>query len=35
MPAVKTGDVVGAPARTGVRRFPVEVQGNDVLVELD
>jgi nitrite reductase/ring-hydroxylating ferredoxin subunit len=32
---VKTGDVLGPPARNGVRSFPVRVQGNDVLVELD
>lgn len=32
---VKTGDVLGPPARKAVRGFPVQVQGNDVLVELD
>jgi nitrite reductase/ring-hydroxylating ferredoxin subunit len=32
---VKTGDVLGPPARKGVRSYPVKVQGNDVLVELD
>ena len=32
---VKTGDVLGPPARKGVRSFPVKVQGDDVLVELD
>ena len=32
---VRTGEVLGPPARTGVRSFPVKVQGNDVLVELD
>ena len=32
---IKTGEVVGPPAQTGVRRFPVQVQGNDVLVEVD
>ena len=32
---VKTGEVLGPPARKGVRSFPVKVQGNDVLVELD
>ena len=32
---VKTGDVLAPPARTGVRSFPVQVQGDDVLVELD
>ena len=32
---VKTGEVLGPPARQGVRSFPVKVQGNDALVELD
>ena len=32
---VKTGDVLGPPARKGVQCFPVKVQGNDVLVELE
>ena len=32
---VKTGEVLEPPARKGVRSFPVTVQGNDVLVELD
>jgi nitrite reductase/ring-hydroxylating ferredoxin subunit len=32
---VKTGEVLAPPARTGVRSFPVQVQGDDVLVELD
>jgi nitrite reductase/ring-hydroxylating ferredoxin subunit len=32
---VKTGAVLGPPAQTGVRSFPVKLQGNDVLVELD
>ncbi len=32
---VKTGEVLGPPARKGVRSFPVKVQGNDVLVEMD
>ena len=32
---VKTGDVLAPPARIGVRSFPVQVQGDDVLVELD
>jgi nitrite reductase/ring-hydroxylating ferredoxin subunit len=32
---VKTGDVLGPPARKGVRSFPVKLQGDDVLVELD
>jgi nitrite reductase/ring-hydroxylating ferredoxin subunit len=32
---VKTGEVLAPPARQGVRSFPVKVQGDDVLVELD
>jgi nitrite reductase/ring-hydroxylating ferredoxin subunit len=32
---VKTGAVTRPPAPTGVRSFPVKVQGNDVLVEVD
>ena len=32
---VKTGEVVAPPAQQGVRSFPVKVQGDDVLVELD
>jgi nitrite reductase/ring-hydroxylating ferredoxin subunit len=32
---VKTGDVLGPPASTGVRSFPVQVQGSDVLVQVD
>jgi nitrite reductase/ring-hydroxylating ferredoxin subunit len=32
---VKTGEVLAPPARRGVRSFPVQVQGDDVLVELD
>jgi len=32
---VKTGEVTGPPARTGVRSFHVRVEGGDVLVELD
>ena len=32
---VKTGDVLAPPARTGVRSFPAQVQGDVVLVELD
>src|SRR5262249_17320070 len=32
---VQTGDVLAPPAPTGVRSFPVQVQGDDVLVELD
>src|SRR5499426_414872 len=32
---VKTGEVLAPPAQNGVRSFPVKIQGNDVLVELD
>jgi nitrite reductase (NADH) small subunit/3-phenylpropionate/trans-cinnamate dioxygenase ferredoxin subunit len=32
---VNTGEVLALPARTGVRSFPVKVQGDDVLVEQD
>jgi nitrite reductase/ring-hydroxylating ferredoxin subunit len=32
---VKTGEVLCPPADEAVRRFPVKVQGNDVLVELN
>jgi len=32
---VKTGAVTSPPAPTGVRSFPVKVEGNDVLVEID
>jgi nitrite reductase/ring-hydroxylating ferredoxin subunit len=32
---VRTGDVLGPPARQGVRVFPVKVEGDAVLVELD
>ena len=32
---VKTGAVTNPPARAGVQSFPVKVEGNDVLVELD
>ena len=32
---VKTGAVTKPPAGAGVRSFPVKVEGNDVLVELD
>jgi nitrite reductase (NADH) small subunit len=32
---VKTGEVLAPPARKGVQSFPVKVQGDDVLVELD
>lgn len=32
---VKTGDVTGPPAQAGVRSYPVQVKGNDVLVEVD
>jgi len=32
---VKTGAVTNPPARAGVRSFPVKIEGNDVLVEVD
>ncbi len=32
---VKTGAVTRPPAGAGVRSFPVKVEGNDVLVEVD
>jgi nitrite reductase/ring-hydroxylating ferredoxin subunit len=32
---VRTGEVLGPPARQGVRAFPVTVAGDDVFVELD
>ena len=32
---VKTGEALGPLTDEGVRSFPVKVQGNDVLVELD
>jgi nitrite reductase/ring-hydroxylating ferredoxin subunit len=32
---VKTGEVLAPPAGKGVQSFPVKVQGDDVLVELD
>jgi nitrite reductase/ring-hydroxylating ferredoxin subunit len=32
---VKTGAVLAPPARKGVQSFPVTVQGNDVLAELN
>jgi nitrite reductase (NADH) small subunit len=32
---VKTGEALGPPAYEGVQRFPVKIQGNDVLVEVD
>ena len=32
---VTTGAVTSPPAGTGVRSFPVTVEGNDVLVEVD
>jgi len=32
---VKTGAVTRSPAPAGVRSFPVKVEGNDILVELD
>ncbi len=33
--SVSTGEALGPPAYEGVRRFPVKIQGNDVLVELE
>jgi nitrite reductase (NADH) small subunit len=32
---ITTGAVLGPPARQSVRSYPVKVQGNDVLVEID
>src|ERR1700687_911965 len=32
---VKTGAVTAPPAPAGVRNFPVQVEGSDVLVEVD
>ncbi len=32
---VKTGAVTRPPAGAGVRSFPVKIEGNDVLVEVD
>jgi nitrite reductase/ring-hydroxylating ferredoxin subunit len=32
---VRTGEVLSPPARQGVRAFPVQVEGEDVLVELE
>ena len=32
---VKTGVVTRPPAPSGVRSFPVKIEGNDVLVEID
>ena len=32
---VKTGAVTSPPAPAGVRSFPVKIEGNDVLVEVD
>ena len=32
---VKTGAVTRPPAAAGVRSFPVKIEGNDVLVEVD
>jgi nitrite reductase/ring-hydroxylating ferredoxin subunit len=32
---VKSREVLGPPARYSVRTFPVKLQGNDVLMELD
>ena len=31
---VTTGEAIGPPADKGVQRFPITVQGNDVLVEV-
>jgi nitrite reductase/ring-hydroxylating ferredoxin subunit len=32
---VRTGSVVGPPARTGVKSYPVKVTGTDIEVELE
>ena len=32
---VKTGEVLGPPARSGVRSYPVTLQVDDVMVEVD
>src|SRR6516162_1280727 len=32
---VTTGEALGPPAYEAVRRFPVKIQGNDVLVEVE
>jgi 3-phenylpropionate/trans-cinnamate dioxygenase ferredoxin component len=32
---VRTGEALGPLTEEGVRNYPVQVQGNDVLVELD
>jgi nitrite reductase/ring-hydroxylating ferredoxin subunit len=32
---VTTGEALSPPANEGVQRFPVKVQGNEVLVEVD
>jgi nitrite reductase/ring-hydroxylating ferredoxin subunit len=32
---VRTGAVLSPPARHGVRAFPVKIEGDDVLVEID
>jgi nitrite reductase/ring-hydroxylating ferredoxin subunit len=32
---VRTGEVLAPPAQQGVRAFPVKVEGDDVVVELD
>ena len=32
---VRTGEVLGPLTKEGVQSYPVKVQGNDVLVELD
>ena len=31
---LKTGAVLGPPARTGVKSYPVKVEGSDVEIEL-
>jgi|ERR1043165_3862443 nitrite reductase/ring-hydroxylating ferredoxin subunit len=32
---VKTGEVLGPPAYEGVQCFPVKIQGNEVMVEVE
>lgn len=32
---MKTGEALGPPAYEGVQKFPVQVQGSDVLAEVD
>ena len=32
---VKTGEVLGPPAATGVKSYPVRVEGEDVWIEFD